>query len=528
LNDDPLPGLTISDGPVREGSTGAIQAVFTVRLSEASDLPVYVDYRTADGTALGGSDYAPQVGRVQFPPGTTSRQIQIAVHGDALAEADETFFVRLGPATNAVLADAEGTATILNDDGAGGEVAWFEWSPLASPQYAGWPFAVMLTARDVAGSRMNQFNGAVILRGVEQITWFCSIGADKIAQEYPFGTDGKEKRTQVIYLAWDIGSAGRITWLALEAATGPGQDLSDWTIRMKHTPRFNFSGDCCWESGDWRVVLQTNLSVTATGWVAFPLTVPFAYNGVDNLMLDFSFDNDSTASGGYCFTTYRGDACTLYYQANGDLGDPLTWSGNISAPRTAYAAPNLQLGFSERITYPVQPAVAGKFGNGVWTGDLTLLEPGTNILLVAEDAAGHTGVSLPLTVEPGIDADADGLPDAWEVRYFGSTSTPGGRPNDDPDADGLTNLAEFGVGTDPRDASSRLQILAVELSGNNVRLCFTTAAGKRYQLEWTDDLSSPVWVPASEPLIGTGSVRQADVAGGVAQPMRFYRVRAVP
>jgi len=45
-----------------------------------------------------------------------------------------------------------------------------------------------------------------------------------------------------------------------------------------------------------------------------------------------------------------------------------------------------------------------------------------------------------------IDADADGLPDDWEMRYFGNLSQSG---SGDYDGDGLTNLQEYLLGTNP-------------------------------------------------------------------------------
>jgi hypothetical protein len=49
-------------------------------------------------------------------------------------------------------------------------------------------------------------------------------------------------------------------------------------------------------------------------------------------------------------------------------------------------------------------------------------------------------------LSPNVDSDNDGLPDPWELQYFGDLSQ---GPNDDPDGDGLTNLEEFELGTDP-------------------------------------------------------------------------------
>ena len=50
-----------------------------------------------------------------------------------------------------------------------------------------------------------------------------------------------------------------------------------------------------------------------------------------------------------------------------------------------------------------------------------------------------------------LDTDADGLPDVWELLYFGSL---GQGAADDADGDGYTNLQEFQAGTNPNNALS--------------------------------------------------------------------------
>ena len=47
------------------------------------------------------------------------------------------------------------------------------------------------------------------------------------------------------------------------------------------------------------------------------------------------------------------------------------------------------------------------------------------------------------------DSDGDGLPDAWEIHWFGAKSLHSG--TDDPDGDGMDNAYEFAHGTDPND-----------------------------------------------------------------------------
>src|SRR5204862_381476 len=122
LNDDTqapkpvTPGITINDVQVTEGNAGSTNATFTVSLSVASSNPVLVDFFTAAGTATAGTDYTPVNGTLTFTPGQTAKTITVPVNGDTLFEPDETFFVNLSNASNATLADTQGTGTILNDD----------------------------------------------------------------------------------------------------------------------------------------------------------------------------------------------------------------------------------------------------------------------------------------------------------------------------------------------------------------------------------------------------------------------------
>lgn len=72
------------------------------------------------------------------------------------------------------------------------------------------------------------------------------------------------------------------------------------------------------------------------------------------------------------------------------------------------------------------------------------------------NAAEYSGGSNP-TVKASVpgDVDGDGLPDSWEISYFGNLSA---TPDGDPDGDGATNLQEYaldpGFPSDPTDPTS--------------------------------------------------------------------------
>jgi Calx-beta domain len=77
---------------------------------------VTVSYSTADGSALAGSDYMSTSGAVTFAPGVVSRSVSVPVIPDGAVETDEFFFLNLGAATNASVADGQGVGIISDDD----------------------------------------------------------------------------------------------------------------------------------------------------------------------------------------------------------------------------------------------------------------------------------------------------------------------------------------------------------------------------------------------------------------------------
>ncbi|MEH2065995.1 MAG: Calx-beta domain-containing protein, partial [Nostoc sp.] len=121
LNDDQQPRqpyISISDAFVNEGTTGMFNnAKFFVTLTGSSSQIIIVNYSTSDGTAkVSDHDYNSALGTVIFAPGETSKTISIGVNGDNKVEANETFFVNLYGAANAIFTNNQGVGIIKNDD----------------------------------------------------------------------------------------------------------------------------------------------------------------------------------------------------------------------------------------------------------------------------------------------------------------------------------------------------------------------------------------------------------------------------
>jgi len=73
---------------------------------------------------------------------------------------------------------------------------------------------------------------------------------------------------------------------------------------------------------------------------------------------------------------------------------------------------------------------------------------------IASDFAGNTSyLSSPVTVQVPYDSDSNGLPDWWELKYFGHL---GNLASSSPDGNSYTLLQAYGYGLDPTNYYSQL------------------------------------------------------------------------
>lgn len=122
----------------------------------------------------------------------------------------------------------------------------------------------------------------------------------------------------------------------------------------------------------------------------------------------------------------------------------------------------------------------------------------------------------------GVPAAApDGLPDSWMQLHFGSPTPIAGlsRPEDDPDGDGLTNLREFQLGTNPQ-SFDRFSVSSV----TSRSILFPARPYEVYELHVSSDLVT--WNPAGKavrPTTESGEIRLPDSKAD----RQFFRVERV-
>lgn len=121
VSDDAIPTLVIDDIEIQEGDDGVRDAVFTARLSHASNQNVRFDVEAGQ---LGGAnaadigfDFVPMRRQgIEIPAGAQGVQFTVAVVGDVETEQDESFYVAVGGVSGARIDESIIRARILDDD----------------------------------------------------------------------------------------------------------------------------------------------------------------------------------------------------------------------------------------------------------------------------------------------------------------------------------------------------------------------------------------------------------------------------
>jgi hypothetical protein len=121
----------------------------------------------------------------------------------------------------------------------------------------------------------------------------------------------------------------------------------------------------------------------------------------------------------------------------------------------------------------------------------------------------------------------DGIPDTWQVQYFGFNNAHAA-PGADADGTGQNNLFKFVAGLDPTNPTSIfvLKIAAVNGQPNQKNLIYNPiATGRTYTVQYRTNLLSGVYTNLTGFSGPVTNINQATVTDlGATTPTKFYRI----
>ncbi|MEC3887615.1 putative Ig domain-containing protein [Xanthomonas campestris] len=481
VNDDAQPTLSIDDVSVNEGNSGTTTATFTVTLSAASGQTVSVNYASADGTATAGSDYVARSGTLTFAPGTTAQGVAITVNGDTAVEPNETFSVALSGVSNASIARATGTGTIINDDAVvtvgpaslPSATAGSAYSQNLSASGGTAPYSFAVTAGALpAGLTLSP---AGVLSGTPTATGSFNFtasatdsgnpttgsrayalvvaGANVIlpATTLPAGTAGQAYSSAITPAAGGIApytyavTAGALpAGITLNSATGAvtGTPTSAGNFAFSVTATDSTSGTASQATQSYAVTIAAPTIVVA------PSALPTATRGT-------AYSQTLTASGGtapYTYTLSAGSLpAGLTLASNGTLSGTATAEGSftvtvratdagnftgdqaysltVAAPNLALPASNLPAGTAgQAYTAAISPATGGTapYSYALTAGALpsgVVLDAATGTLSGTPTVSGTFNFTL--TVTDSTPSPAAQASQSYTLSIAGATLVPG-------------------------------------------------------------------------------------------------------
>ncbi len=139
-----------------------------------------------------------------------------------------------------------------------------------------------------------------------------------------------------------------------------------------------------------------------------------------------------------------------------------------------------------------------------------------------DDNANGEAVMWYRQFQPAGDTDADGLPDGWELRHFGTTTQTVGTA--DSDRDGVSNVHEYTADTNPTNGASFFPPLVIAPSLSVPILSIDpTSTDRRYHIDRKTNLLEGAWtLETNAPGTGAAWTHGISING---DPRTFYRSR---
>jgi uncharacterized repeat protein (TIGR01451 family) len=279
----------------------------------------------------------------------------------------------------------------------------FAWDPVFSPQVVNQPFAVTVSARDSFNRTVTNFTGSVALRGQ------LGAGIGNAIEDFESGIwphspwvlrNPSTPGTLGIAYAHD-GNYGLQDpdWMyRTDVSEGePNDAISCWVRPNAATAGRAYFGFGASSTGCWSFVAAPNTSqllIQLNSGYGFANVAAVAQTFQSNKWYKLSVQWTSAAA--ITGTLFDSDGTTVlntlsYTNTTGPM------SGGVALRSFGFSLDTVLSG-SLAPGFPITPTNSGPFVDGSWTGNVTALALGTNVVLVADGGDKHIGLSNPFDV----------------------------------------------------------------------------------------------------------------------------------
>jgi hypothetical protein len=237
----------------------------------------------------------------------------------------------------------------------------FAWGAIGSPQLVNSPFAATITAQDVNNQVVTNFTGALALSTA--------------------GGGGSTTNHMMEGLSPALSAAGTYTWGYLFTPTN--------NLTATHVSSYFGTKVSLW-TGSGVLLAAQNVTGPVGAWTETALSSPVPLAAGSNYVV-------AAYVSGTCYwlTTLSGAF------ADGAIGSSISTTSDAFPTSTdpgAWPLVGLRYYVNALQALPITPTNAGPFVSGTWTGNLTVLQVATNVILLATDGLGHSGSSNPFQV----------------------------------------------------------------------------------------------------------------------------------
>ena len=276
------------------------------------------------------------------------------------------------------------------------------WSPIASPQAKNVPFAVTATAQDAGNNPVTTFSGTANLSGFIASPPASSIVITEVNPNTPDEVELMNVSTAPVSIAgwtillydYDTGGTSAKTFTipaGVTCAAGQLFRLQEGGTAPGSFPLFYYGANLNWttESSSPTAVLVRDAAdnlvdfVCAAGLAAAGISSPVAIPAALWTGAQVAAPGDLTND----------------YARIGNLDDNSAADWTAAAPGLGTQNPGLTTPFAGGANpVTITPTDSTSFVNGVWSGNITVLQAAAQMQLRANDGAGHLGESTAFDV----------------------------------------------------------------------------------------------------------------------------------